>query len=159
ETGEFPITVEVSDSEGSTARRDLLLRVVECGTPPEVAEVPWAFEETKASGPLLVETSTLPDAVANEPYSTVLVAAGGVPFRDSRKGPTPPRYWEYSRPTLARAYAEDKVDFGRGGTAIPRIKQYLRDVGEESVVNQTTWWPGRQLKGRKQVTFAGYTQD
>ena len=156
EVGEFPITVEVSDSAGKTARKSLVLRVGPSGAPPALAEVPWAFDENRGGGKIRITTAELPAGVVGEAYSAVVLAEGGTPFQDNPKRPSKPRYWEYSRSTLAHAYAQDCVDFGAKGDSIPKIKRYSRDVGEVAVVNQTTWWPGRS--GKKEV-FAGFTQD
>ena len=156
EPGDFPIMVEVSDSQGNTARKSMMLHVVAAGTPPPLVRVPWAFEEAPAVGRLRIVAEQLPEGVLGERYSAVLLADGGAPFRDEPKRPSMPRFWEYSISTLADAYAEDKVEFGAKGNSIPKIKRYLHEVGDVAVVNQTSWWPGRD--GKKDV-FAGYTQD
>lgn len=155
EAGEFPITVEVSDAEGKTVRKSLVLRVEPAGPPPSLVEVPWVFDENRGGGRLGIATDELPVGVVGEAYSAVILAAGGTTFRDEPKRPSKPRYWEYSKSTLAVAYAQDCVDFGAKGDSIPKIKRYLRDIGEVTVINQTTWWPGRSGK----EVFAGFTQD
>jgi hypothetical protein len=156
ELGDFPVTVEASDSKGNTARRSLVLHVSAVGATPPLAKVPWCFDEIPVMGGLRVATEQLPEGVLGERFSAVLEAEGGTPFRDEPKRPSAPRYWEYSKSTLADAYAEDKVDFGAKGNSIPKIKRYLTEVGDVAVTNQISWWPGRDSK---KGVFAGYTQD
>jgi hypothetical protein len=67
------------------------------------------------------------------------------------------RYWEFAADTLRSAYQEDRVDLGKSGDAIPRIKTYESDVGDSVVKNQISWWPAKTKDGK--ATFAGFTQD
>ena len=44
-----------------------------------IPETSFAFSQNVTTGPLTIETSSLPDAVQNTPYSTSISASGGVP--------------------------------------------------------------------------------
>jgi hypothetical protein len=156
ELGEFPLTVEVEDSSGSTAKRQFVLHVRDAGSTPEPPTIPWVFSEIQTEGPLRVVTENLPPATLDTQYSAVCLAEGGEPFRDEPKRPGSGRYWEFADDTLMSAYQHDMVDLGRKGDAIPRIKKYADDAGEEVVRNQQTWWPAKDKKGG---VFVGFTQD
>ena len=156
EAGEFPLTVEVSDSEGKAASAEILIRSVEDGDPPELADVPWVFEEISTRGKLRIATRDLPVAVVGGEYSVALLAEGGKPFTAPPKRPGSGRYWEFADDTLRAAYARDMVDLGTDGNVIPRIKAFANQLGDEVVQNQQTWWPA---KGRDGSPFAGFTQD
>lgn len=158
ESGVFPFRVEVEDSTGQTAIKHLSITVSEAGELPEAPDLPWFFRELKTSGRLRVTSSKLPDGVVGHPYSAVCLGAGGKPHLDVAKRPGSGRYWEFADYTLLAALQEDAVDFGKSGTAIPKIKRFQRDIGGTVITNQVTWWPGR-VEGRKTGTFAGYTQD
>jgi DNA methylase/Putative Ig domain len=156
EPGEFPVTVEVRDSSGATARAEIVVRILETGDPPELPTVPWVFEEIATRGRLRISGDELPAAVLNLEYSAVLTAEGGKPHRAQPKRPGSGRYWEFADETLRTAYACDMVDLGVDGDVIPRIKTYAMDLGEEVVQNQQTWWPSKAKDGSP---FAGFTQD
>lgn len=157
-TGDYDFTVEVEDAAGAASRAALQIRVVDEGAPNGLCEVAWPFEPA-SEGRLEVVTTALPDGVVGQEYSAVVEARGGQPFAGPPKRPKEPRYWEFSKSRLIEAFARDQVDLGAKGDAIPRIKRYASELGEEAIVNQTTWWPGRQRDGSKSVVFAGYTQD
>jgi adenine-specific DNA-methyltransferase len=52
--------------------------------------------------------------------------------------PPPSRGWSFSRETLERSLAENRVYFGANGDGMPIIKRYLSEV-QEGVVPRT-WW-------------------
>jgi len=52
--------------------------------------------------------------------------------------PTPSRGWSFSRETLEKALAENRVYFGVKGNGMPIIKRYLSEV-QDGVVPRT-WW-------------------
>lgn len=156
EKGVFPLTLEVEDADGHTARVELTLSVARSGDSAAPPEIPWLFEERQTEGELVITTEQLPDAVVGAEYSTICLAEGGSPFRSDPKRPGSGRYWEFSDDTLLGAYQRDKVDLGKDGNVIPRIKTYVDNVGEEVVKNQQTWWPAKDRKGDM---FAGFTQD
>ena len=158
EPGVFPFNVEVKDSTGKTAIKGLSITVSETGESPAYPDIPWFFEEIRTSGSLRVASRILPSGVVGEAYSAVCLGAGGKPHLGAPKRPGSGRYWEFANYTLRTALQQDAVDFGKSGTAIPKIKRYQQDVGDTVVTNQVTWWPGR-VEGRKSETFAGYTQD
>jgi hypothetical protein len=155
ELGEFPLTIEVRDSSDATATAQVVLRVAEAGTPPELPAVPWVFEEIATTGKLRILHDALPVGVVGQEYSAVLTAEGGNPHTAPPKRPGSGRYWEFADYTLQAAYARDMVDLGADGNAIPRIKAYA-EPGQEVVQNQQTWWPA---KARDGTPFAGFTQD
>lgn len=157
--GRYAFTVEVEDSVGGTARRELKITVTDTGAAAGIANVEWPFIATESGGALHVVTDGLPNGVVGDEYSAVVTAAGGAPFPGPAKRPSPPRYWEFAKSTLRDAFGLDRVDLGAKGDAIPRIKRYVSELGDEAVVNQVTWWPGRQGAGAKSRVFAGYTQD
>jgi hypothetical protein len=159
EAGEFPITIEVTDSAGNSATRKLILASKTAGEPSPFPQIPWLFEEIKTSGRLRVSTRRLPDAVMNCEYSAICLAEGGVPHTAPPKRPGSGRYWEFADDTLVRAYQRDDVHLGRDGSAIPHPKTHREGVGDNVVVNQMTWWPGRERGGTESATFAGYTED
>jgi hypothetical protein len=159
ETGEFPLEIEAKDSEGKSAKKSLLLRCVEQGTPAKKPAIPWLFKEIKTNGKLRVATRTLPEAILGKEYSAICLAEGGVPFQDSPKRPGSGRYWEFADYTLLLAYQTDSVHLGKNGTAIPHPKAYLKEAAEMAIVNQMSWWPGRKQEGATTVSFAGYTED
>lgn len=159
EAGEFPMSVEVSDSNGDTSTRKLVLEVGEEGAFDGTPDVPWLFGSIEAEGKLRVTTKRLPVGVVGHEYSAVLVAAGGSPFAGEQKRPRSGRYWEFAVDTLVKAYLRDGVYLGRDGGAIPHPKGYLVDVGDEVVRNQVSWWPGRIPAKKGTEAFAGYTED
>ena len=154
--GEWKFTVRVTDADGAFADSELAIVVTEGAPQPPLVEVPWAFEEHKASGKLRVTTDSLPTGRLGAEYSAIVVADGGRPYHSEPKRPTPPRWWEISKSTLAQHYARDNVHFGAKGDSIPKEKKH--DPDAVTIVNQTTWWPGRDSKETK-TPFAGYTQD
>ena len=156
EQGSFPITVEVSDASGSTSRSSFTIQINATGQPPDPPAIPWLFDEIDPHGPLIISTESLPEGVLGSEYRAICLAQGGTPFRGEPKRPGSGRYWEFSDDTLVAAYQRDQVDLGKTGNAIPRIKAYLEDTGDEVVKNQQTWWPARH---RDKAIFAGFTQD
>jgi hypothetical protein len=159
EPGEFPVKVEVSDSTGKSAQARLVLQSRESGQPPVPPAVPWLFQEIKTSGPLRIVTESLPDAILGIEYSAICLAQGGKPHKADPKRPGSGRYWEFADDTLLSAYQRDSVHQGKDGTAIPHPKTYLREVGDQVVMNQVTWWPGRERADSESIAFAGYTED
>ena len=155
ELGEFPLTIEVADSSGVTASAQMVLRIAEVGTRPELAAVPWVFDEIAAAGGLRIVNGELPVGVLGQEYSAVMLADGGEPYTASPKRPGSGRYWEFADDTLRAAYARDMVDLGADGNVIPRIKDYA-GPGQEVVQNQQTWWPAKDRNG---APFTGFTQD
>lgn len=53
--------------------------------------------------------------------------------------PPPSRGWSFSRETLEKARAENRVYFGANGDGMPIIKRYLTEV--QGGVVPRTWWP------------------
>jgi hypothetical protein len=158
--GKFAFTIEVADSAGKTTTRAFSIRVLPEGTPPPAPEIPWLFREIETTGQLAIETKALPDAVLGETYNTILLAAGGKPYKEAPKRPGSGRYWEFAIETLLAAYQSDSVYLGKDKpTAIPHPKAYADDVGDVVVENQQTWWPGRIGEGKKSAAFSGYTED
>lgn len=158
ECGVFSIAVEVTDSNGDSRRKKFNLQIEEQGTPPPFPAVPWLFEEIKTTGSLRVATTKLPTGVKDCEYSAIILGAGGVPHTASPKRPGSGRYWEFADDTLLLAYQRDSVSLGKNGDAIPHPKTY-GEPGEETIVNQMTWWPGSVRNGAKPAAFAGYTED
>jgi len=159
ETGDFPLTIEATDSHSRTVTKDMVLSVRE-GDAPNPPDIPWLFEEIRTSGDFRIETETLPVGAIGKPYYAICLASGGSPYQADPKRPGSGRYWEFARDTLTRAYQEDAVYLGRDKpTAIPHPKSYSPPEGELVVENQQTWWPGRVPKGAKSTAFAGYTED
>lgn len=156
EEGTSDFTVRVTDADGNVAERSFSVTVTATGTVNFPREIPWLFQEHEASGDLRITTESLPDAIVGVEYSAICLADGGTPFKDTPKRPGSGRYWEFADDTLLKAYLRDQVWLGKKNDAIPSIKTYLRDVGEEEIKNQQTWWPGR---GKKDAVAAGYTQD
>jgi hypothetical protein len=158
--GTFNFTVEASDSAGKTTARALSITVLPEGTPRAAPEIPWLFREIETSGPLVIQTEALPDAVLGATYNAIVLAAGGKPYIDAPKRPGSGRYWEFAIETLLKAYQCDSVYLGKDKpAAIPHPKTYAEDVGDVVVENQQTWWPGRIGEGKKSTAFAGYTED
>lgn len=156
EAGDYTFTVEVSDAKGDKATRKLSVAVLPEGSPADGVVPAGILEPISPDGKLRVATRKLPDGHFGEKYSAALKAAGGTPYSGDPVRPSPPRYWEFAKQTLAEALAEDRVVFGKKSSSIPKIKQYIS--GEE-VQNQTSWWPGRDSKGGAPRAFAGYSQD
>ena len=160
EIGNFPITVEVTDSAGKVARRALVIEILEVGAPIKGPALPWIFEEAKTTGKLGIVTDALPPGLLCKDYMAACLAQGGAPYRAEPKRPGSGRYWEFARDTLLDAYQRDAVYLGRDEpTSIPHPKQYAPPDGELVVENQQTWWPGRVQAGSKTTAFAGYTED
>lgn len=160
ETGKFPLTIEVSDSNGQTSTKKFVFEVLPHGKSLPPPEIPWLFEEITTSGSLRVESDELRPAILGQEYSAICIGAGGAPFRDSPKRPGSGRYWEFAVDTLIRAYQQDAVYLGRDKpTAIPHPKSYAPPEGELVVENQQTWWPGRVQNGTKTSAFTGFTED
>jgi hypothetical protein len=156
ESGDFPFTVEVTDSAGAQATSAFVLHSREAGDAPELPEVPWLFDEISTDGELRVATTELPDAVVGREFSALILASGGTPYTAAPKRPGSGRYWEFADETLRLAYARDMVDLGEDGNVIARIKTHAQALGGEVVRNQQTWWPA---KARDGSPFAGFTQD
>jgi hypothetical protein len=159
EEGTFRLSVEVSDAADRRASASLTLRCSRSGQPPSPPEIPWLFQEHKPTGKLRVTSRELPKAVLGQEYRAVLLANGGEPYAGPPKRPGSGRYWEFADYTLLAAYQKDAVHLGRNGEAIPHPKSYLPKDGERVVVNQVTWWRGRETEGKDTVAFAGYTED
>lgn len=58
-------------------------------------------------------------------------------------------YWRFSKETLKKARAENRVWFGQSGDSLPVIKRYLKDV-QEGVVART-WWPAREVGSNQEA--------
>jgi hypothetical protein len=159
ETGEFPLKIEVSDTGGHTATSRLTLKSEEGGDSPPPPPIPWLFEEIKTSGRLRITNRRLPVAKVGSEYSAICLAEGGTPYTASPKRPGSGRYWEFADDTLVRAYQRDDVHLGRNGDAIPHPKAHRDGIGDSVIVNQMTWWPGRERGGTESASFAGYTED
>jgi len=159
EVGDFPLTIEATDSSGNSVQAKLKLKCIGRGAPPSRSPIPWLFNEIKTKGELRITTKALPEAVVDEEYSAICLAEGGAPFKSSPKRPGSGRYWEFADYTLLLAYQRDSVHLGKDGKAIPHPKAYLKDVGDTVIVNQMSWWPGRQREGATSISFAGYTED
>lgn len=160
EAGEFPLSIEIGDAAGETSIRQFSLRVETSGVAPRPPDIPWLFEEIVTSGSLRFDVDGLPIGIVDQPYSALMLGAGGTPFRAPAKRPGAGRYWEFARDTLVRAYQQDSVYLGRSGpTSIPHPKAYQPKDGELVVENQQTWWPGRVSEGSKTTSFAGFTED
>src|SRR5439155_5839305 len=104
ETGRFPLTVEVSDSEGKKASKEFVLVVLLTGDPSPFADLPWLFKEIRTRGALRIENAAIPDAVVGKEYSATLLGGGGKPFKAPPKRPGSGRYWEFADDTLLGAY-------------------------------------------------------
>jgi hypothetical protein len=160
EAGTFQIVVEVSDSAGATANQSLVIEVLDGGPTSTPPALPWILKEIDTTGPLRIETKSLPKGMKGGEYMAACLGAGGKPFKAPPKRPGSGRYWEFARDTLLAAYQHDSVYLGREEpTAIPHPKQYEPPEGELVVENQQTWWPGRIGAGASSVAFAGYTED
>jgi hypothetical protein len=155
ETGLFDFEIQVSDSSGRTAKKQFEITCVESAECTYPKQIPWLFAEIASSGKLRITTKDLGIAVVGKEYRELLLAEGGAPFRSTPKRPGEGRYWEFADETLVDAYLTDKVDLGRDGDVIPRIKNYVHS-DDTVVINQQTWWPAQDKEGR---IFAGYTQD
>jgi len=150
EAGTFTLNVEVTDAEGATATRAVVLEVLEGDSQNKTTAVDvWWRADPPASGASLHITSAqLRPAVKGLPFSTVLEADGGMPLTGT---PRPSRGWGFGEKTLIKAILEDRMYFGRDGKAIPEPKKYLSTL-EDGVTyaNLASWWSGEE---------AGWTQD
>jgi hypothetical protein len=154
EAGQFTFVARVLDAEDGEAEKELQIDVVDDGAEPQ-PDLPEGIMKPIVSEdhPLRVDTDSLPVGVVGKPYYAVLKASGGVPAQPVVLRPRPPRYWEYAIDTFRDALCRDDVDFGSRGPVVPRIKDHP-PMDQESVTNQTTWWPGR---GNEDAS--GYSQD
>lgn len=160
--GAFQFKVKVTDKDGTTAASTFAMNVGETGAPGEPPDIPWIFDEIKPEGPLRVETITLPDAIVGEPYSAVLLAQGGSPFRGPPIRPGSGRYWDFAKATLIAAYQQDNVYFGsRHPTSIPTPKKHEPPAGSLVIENQQSIWLGRirEAGNKTPAAFAGFTED
>ena len=160
--GNYEFAVEVSDNAGSTSRKKLSIEVRDSGMAAEASPIPWIFDEIVTDGPLQVETSSLPPAVINEPYSTIVIGKGGEPYRGPPIRPGSGRYWDFAKATLLIAYQQDSVNLGsRQPTSIPTPKKYEPPSGALEIENQQSIWMGRTRDASSKVpeTFAGFTED
>jgi adenine-specific DNA-methyltransferase len=64
---------------------------------------------------------------------------------------TPPsgNYWRFSKETLAKAVAENRVYFGKDGDKLPVIKKYLTDV--QTGLVPKTWWPSSEVGSNQEA--------
>jgi hypothetical protein len=160
EHGDFPLTIEASDTNGKTVRKNFTLKCANTGTPPPIpSSVPWLFQRFETKGELRITTTSLPDAVVGQEYTVMVFAAGGSPFTAPPKRPGSGRYWEFADDTLVAAYHRDAVYLGKDGKSIPHPKTYAEEVGDTVIKNQMTWWPGRTREGNSSIVLAGYTED
>jgi DNA methylase/Putative Ig domain len=147
EVGAFPLTIEVTDSEGGTATATITLDVLSNGVAESASDVWWRANPPAPGGNLRINAD-IPAAVLGQPYSAVLAATGGTPFTGT---PRPSRGWGFGEKTLIKAILEDRMYFGRNGMAIPETKKYLAALEDGvSYTNVASWWPGED---------GGWTQD
>lgn len=179
EVGKFEFEVLVKDSQEKASKKSISLEVKDTGEAPIPKSVPWLFDadspppESEASmqwtgatsspSPPKILTKALPVAVVGKEYSAVLQASGGSPFAGKKVRPTPPRYYEFTWPRLVEEILKDRVDFGAGGDAVPRLKRFIKEEGDVEYINQQTWWPGSVVKGSDWSTGedegVGFTKD
>jgi hypothetical protein len=148
--GSFEFVVEVSDSVGATAARELTIYVEETPSATLESDVWWVDGNVRAEGHIEFEDSRLPTAALGVSYHAVLRAHGGEPFRGTKR---PSRGWAFGRQSLVDAVLEDRCYFGRNGTAIPERKRYAASLeGGVKPMNVTSWWDGKDVAWTQDAT-------
>ena len=58
-------------------------------------------------------------------------------------------YWRFSKQTLEKARAENRVYFGKDGDRLPVIKKYLSEI--QTGLVPKTWWPADEVGSNQEA--------
>jgi adenine-specific DNA-methyltransferase len=89
------------------------------------------------------------DLSASKPYQAGLfeiIGPTGLKF-----SPPPSRYWRCNRETYEEWLADDRITFGKGGTARPMLKAFLVEAQEG--IRPNTWWEHGFAGHNKEATL------